>query len=214
MMASSSSRAGDAPRGWWRRNRWWLSGALVFGALAFWLPYRDAVREFVETREPSVPIDVPAGAWGEYEGSRWRVVGVQREDGLRDSVAGYPHSDSSLVIVSYEVIAGRGVTGDALDRCRGRLSDTQGRLWAADAIPSSSLSPARQRLGKSCGSRLGQDFEREKARPGRPFAFHHLYQVPRDVPTRALRGEIAFPASTVTPPGAYLRFDLQRAPLP
>lgn len=204
----------EAGAGWWRRNRWWLVGAVVLGVLAFWLPYRDAVREFVQTREPSQPIDVPAGAWAEYEGSRWRVVGVQREDGLRDGYAGYQHAESSLVIVSYEVIAGRGISPDALDRCRGRLSDVRGRVWNADAIPYASLSRPRQRLGKSCGSRLGADLEREKARPGRPFAFHHLYQVPRGLPTNELRGEIVFPPFKTTPPGAFLRFDLTRAPPP
>jgi hypothetical protein len=86
------------------------------------------VREFVDTREPSHPIDVAAGDWGAYEGSRWRVVGVQREDGLKQGMAGYQTSDSSLVIVTYEVVAGSGVTGDALDRCSGRLSDARGRL--------------------------------------------------------------------------------------
>lgn len=198
----------SASSGWWRRNRFWLGGALVLGALAFWLPYRGAVREFVDTREPSHPVDVAAGDWGAYEGSRWRVVGVQREDGLKQGMAGYQTSESSLVIVTYEVVAGSGVTGDALDRCSGRLSDARGRLWRADAIPYTQLSRARQRLGKACGSRLGEDLEREKARVGRPFRFHHLYQIPRDLPTAQLRGEIAFPAFKTTPPGTYLRFQL------
>lgn len=205
---SAALPVASANAGWWRRNRWWLCGALVAGVLAFWLPYREAVREFVRTREPSLPIDVPAGAWGEYEGSRWRVVRVQREDDLRQGMAGYAESASSLVVVTFEVIPGRGVGGDDLDRCRGRLSDAQGRTWEADAIPYVNLSRARQRLNKSCGSRMGADFRTEKARAGRPFAFHHLYQVPRDVPTNSLRAEIAFPPFMVEPKGAYLRFAL------
>lgn len=194
--------------GWWRRNRLWLCGALVLGALAFWLPYRDAVREFQDRREPRHPRDVAAGQWGEYEGSRWRLVGVRRVDDLLGDFAGYPHDASSLLIVSYDVIPGREATPDLLDRCTGRLSDASGRTWEAGAMPHASLSREQQRLGTRCGSRSNADFEREAARPGEPFRFHHLYQVPRDVPTEALRGEIAFAPFTTTPPGTYLRFDL------
>ncbi len=195
--------------GWWRRNRWWLAGALVSGALAFWLPYRDAVREFVHTREPSVPIPVRAGQWRDYEGSRWRVVRVQRFDQLADMTAGYPHSASSLVVVRYEVVRGRGVSIQDLDRCKGQLSDLRGRRWDADAIPYAKLARQHQRTPRTCGSGLGSGLEREQARPGRPFAFNHIYQVPAGVPTHALRSEIAFPPFMVEPKGAYLRFDLQ-----
>ncbi|MDH5835047.1 hypothetical protein [Luteimonas kalidii] len=197
--------------GWWDRNRFWLLGALVLGVLAFWLPYRDAVHEFQDRREPRHARDVAAGQWGEYEGSRWRLAGVRRVDGLPAAFAGYPHGPSSLLIVSYDVIPGREATPDLLDRCKGRLSDAQGRTWDADAIPHASLDRAQQRLGTRCGSRTNADFEREAARAGEPFRFHHLYQVPRDVPTAALRGEIAFPPFTTTPPGTYVRFELGSA---
>lgn len=197
----------DAPPAWWRRNRWWLGGALVLGVMAFWLPYRGAVREFVETRKPSHPIDVAFGAWGNYEGSRWRVIGVQREE-MKQGSAGYQHSDSSLVVITYEVVRGKDVTSDALDRCNGRASDQEGRYWRADAMVHSQLPQEIRRLNRSCGSRSGENFQRESAVPGRAFEFYHLFQVPRDLPTSELRGEIAFPPFKTTPPGAYLRFKL------
>lgn len=203
---ASPARFDPAPT-WWRRNRWWLGGALLLGVLALWLPYRDAVREFVETRKPSYLIDVPLGAWGEYEGSRWRVIRVRRED-MQQGSAGYQHSDSSLVVVTYEVIRGESVASEELDRCSGRMSDQRGRYWRADAMAHSQLPKAFQRLGKDCGSRMGKEFLRETAMPGRPFEFHHLFQIPRDLPISELRGEIAFPPFKTTPPGAYLRFDL------
>lgn len=208
---ASPHDAGDGPTGWWRRNRFWLAGALVLGALAFWLPYRDAVHEFQDRREPRHPRDVAAGQWGEYEGARWRVAAVERVDDVPDAFAGYPHDASSLLVVSYDVVPGRAATPDLLDRCKGRLSDAQGRTWDAGAMPHASLDRTRQRLGTRCGSRTNADFEREAARPGEPFRFHHLYQVPRAVPTAALRGEIAFPPFTTTPAGTYLRFDLRDA---
>lgn len=197
--------------GWWRRNRVWLAAALVLGALAFWLPYRDAAREFQDRREPRHARDVAPGQWGEYEGSRWRLAGVRRVDDLPAAFAGYPHGPSSLVIVGYDVVPGPDATAELLDRCRGRLSDTSGRTWDADAVPHASLDREQQRIRTRCGSRTGAGLERETARPGEPFRFHHLYQVPRDVPTPGLRGEIAFPPSTTAPPGTYLRFDLRHA---
>jgi hypothetical protein len=207
MILPVSPAPSDASLTWWRRNRGWLVGALLLGVLALWLPYRNALREFVDTRKPSHPIDVPLGAWGDYEGSRWRVIRVQRED-MRDGSAGYQHSDSSLVVVTYEVMRGRNVTSEALDRCNGRLSDQRGRYWRADAMVHSQLPQEFQRLGRDCGSRMGKEFLREKALPARPFEFHHLFQIPRDLPTPELRGEIAFPPFTTTPPGSYLRFNL------
>lgn len=207
MISPESPAPSDASHAWWRRNRWWLGGALLLGVLAFWLPYRDAMREFVETREPSHPIDVAFGTWGDYEGSRWRVIRVQRED-MQQGSAGYQHSDSSLVVVTYEVIRGKSVTSESLDRCNGRMSDRRGRYWNADAMVRSQLSQAFQRLGRDCGSRMGREFLRDTAMPGRPFEFHHLFQVPRDLPISELRGEIAFPPFKTTPPGTYLRFKL------
>ena len=207
MIPPGSTPPPDASSTWWRRNRGWLLGALLLGALAFWLPYRDAVREFRETREPSHPIDVAFGEWADYEGSRWRVTRVQRED-LKQGSAGYLHSDSSLVAVTYEVIRGKDVASEALDRCSGRLSDQDGRYWRADAMVHSQLPPAFRRLGRDCGSRMGEGFLRETALPARPFEFHHLFQVPREVPTSELHGEIAFPPFKTTPPGSYLRFKL------
>ncbi len=204
---AQASGSGD----WWRRNRLWLVGAVVLGALAFWLPYRDAVREFRDKREPSHPQDVAAGTWQAYEGARWRLVGVRRQDGLAETFAGYPHDASSLVVVAYEVIPDPGTSGDTLDRCRGRLSDASGRVWQADAMPRASLSGPLRKLGTSCGSRAAGGLDREQARPGQAFRFYHLYQVPSSVQTESLRGEITFPPMTTTPPGRYVRFALDRA---
>ena len=41
---AQASGSGD----WWRRNRLWLVGAVVLGALAYWLPYSDALRDYLE----------------------------------------------------------------------------------------------------------------------------------------------------------------------
>jgi hypothetical protein len=193
-------------RGWLRGNLGWLLGAAVLGTLAFWLPYREAQREYVERREPSHAIDAATGRWTRYENARWRLIDVRREDGLPQGAGGYLHGDASLLIVTYEVVPGPGIDSDVLDACNGRLVDARGRRWDADALPSAKLSERVRALGTSCGSRLGKDFVREKARPGWPFRFHHVFVVPRDLPRQGLRSELMLPASKTTPPGRYLRF--------
>ena len=93
--------------GWLRRNRWWLAGAVALGAMAFVLPYRAAQHEYGR-RTYTHPLHASAQGWTEYEGSRWRLVGMRREPVL-GVAAPYLHSDAAIVHVVYEVIPGRDV---------------------------------------------------------------------------------------------------------
>lgn len=205
---NTNSPTDAAASGWLRRNGFWLLGALVLGSLAFALPYRSALRE-QERRAPQHAIEVAAGDWGDYEDSRWRVVEVRRVDGLKPGAAGYLSAPASLLAVTYEVIPGATALSDRLDRCESRLSHADGRRWRAGSTSLSRLLGPRDELGNGCGSRLGRDFERVRARADRPFRFRHLYLVPAAQPERELRAELLLPpASGVQPSGHYLRFSL------
>lgn len=207
--------------GWWRRNRFWLPGALVLGVLAFLLPYRANLYEYGR-RGFDHPIDAAADGWTPYQGSRWRLVEVLRDDGASDVVADYPHSKASLLALVYEVVPRKGVTPDALDLCHGRLTDAKGRAWGGPAwggegsLRGASITSSAQRrveraldLSSDCGSRhVRFDQDEVKARPGRPFRFAFLYVIPRDLPTQGLRGEIELDPYNAKPPGSYLRFTL------
>ncbi|WP_242111928.1 hypothetical protein [Luteimonas aquatica] len=204
---SPAAETPSPPRGWWRRNAWWLLGALVLGTLAFLLPYRDALYEQAR-RSPQSPIEVRQGEWADYAGARWRVVDVRRVEKIKLAKGDYFHPDAALVAVRFELVPVTGVSPDKLDICKGRLSDAQGRRWDANALPLSQQREYREDLGTGCGSRLGTGFQRVQARRGQPFRFVHLYQVPTTLPTRGLHAEILMPAHTVEPQGSYLRFAL------
>lgn len=202
--------------GWLRRNRWWLAGALVLGALAFVLPYRAAQHEYGR-RTYTHPVQADGGGWTDYEGSRWRLVGMRFEPVL-GVVARYMHSDAAIVHLVYEVIPGRGVDMKRLNACRGRLQDARGRVWGDQAFTSDLDARTERRIKEQsgleagCASRAGPDFSEIKARPTRPFRFRHSYLVPRDLPRQGLRGEIIVDPFNTTPPGSYITFDLDRAP--
>lgn len=200
------SATGAARNGWWRRNALWLLGALLLGAWAMIVPYREALDEYEKMR-PSHPIDVAPGQWAEYAGARWRVLGV---DTL---AAGGPLSgqrpDATVLAVRFEVVPGRATLAKQLDSCQGRLSDDRQRRWQHT---SSLLDRNRYPQPRSCGSDYADD--QVRALPGRPFRFVHAYQVPREQAQvlQGLRAEIVMPLAKQTPddmpPGTYLRFAL------
>lgn len=214
-------------QGWWRGNRFWLPGALVLGALAFLLPYRAMLYEYGR-RGFHHPIDAAADGWTPYQGSRWRLVEVLRDDSASEVVADYLHPKASLLALVYEVVPGKGVAPAALDKCKGRLTDARGRAWGGPAwgewptfAGATIIQSAKSRVERAleltpkCGSRYVTFDEEIKARPGRPFRFAFLYAIPRDLPTRGLRGELVLDPLEIKPPGSYLRFTLgESRPMP
>lgn len=207
--------------GWARRNRWWLAGAVVMGVLAFVLPYRSAQHEWGR-RGYNHPVEARAQGWTNYQGSRWRLVEVLRDDAVGKVAGGYVHADASLLLLVYEVIPGKGVDAGTLDRCRGRLSDARGRVWGGPpwgvdvafpgdgSIAWKTKSRVARALGleTGCGSRAGVDVLPVKARPTRPFRFFHMFLVPRQLAAQGLYGEIVVDPYRTTPPGSYVRFKL------
>jgi hypothetical protein len=203
-------------RGWLHRNRYWLPGALLLGALAFVLPWRAAQYEYGR-RGFTHPVDGRLDGWNEYEGARWRLVEVRREDGA-GTFADYAHSDASRLLVVFEVIPGKDIDLQALDRCIGRLSDGRGRHWGGQMTAVDEFSTQAQRklerelqLDTRCATRTDADFNDIKARRGEPFRFFHGYLVPRDLPNSALSAEILLNPFETDPPGSYLRFRLPAA---
>ena len=228
MNALPSHDASAPVAGWIRRNRWWLAGAVVMGALAFALPYRSAQHEWGR-RGYSHPVEGRAEGWTTYEGSRWRLVEVLRDDAVSEVAGGYVHGEASLLLLVYEVIPGKGVDTGMLDRCRGRLSDARGRVWGGPpwggdvvfAGDGSIASDTKRRVAKAlglesgCGSRSGAGVLPVKARPTRPFRFFHMFLVPRQLAAQGLYGEIVVDPYRTTPPGSYVRFRLGASrPLP
>jgi hypothetical protein len=212
-------QAGHRPRGWLHRNRWWLPGALVLGALALLLPWRAAEHEYAR-RTYTHPVEGRLDGWTAYEGARWRLVEVRREEG-EGTYADYPHSEASRVLVVFEVIPGKDIDLQVLDRCVGRLSDGRGRHWGGQMVAVDEFSAREQarlermlRLDTRCASRTDASFNNIKARRGEPFRFFHGYLVPRDLPNSDLSAEILLNPYQTTPPGSYLRFRLPAANAP
>lgn len=215
MPSPPPATAPDAPgrRGWLHANRWWLPGALVLGALAFWLPWRAAQHEYGR-RGFTHPVEGRLDGWTRYEGARWRLVEVRREDAA-GTFADYAHSDASRLLVVFEVVPGKDIDLQVLDRCIGRLSDGRGRHWGGQMTAVDEFSPQVQRrierelgLDTRCAARTDADFNDIQARRGEPFRFFHGYLVPRDLPNDALSAEIVIDPFNTDPPGSYLRFRL------
>lgn len=219
-MSTHPATADMPATGWFRRNRWWLAGAIVLGTLAFWLPYRAAQHEWGR-RGYTHPVEARSDGWTTYEGSRWRLVEVLRDDKASNVSGGYLHGDASLLLVVYEVIPGKGIDAESLDRCRGRLSDSRGRVWGGprlggtgSAIGDSAIGEASVRarrtlgLDTGCGTRSDGDALATKARPTRPFRFVHMFLVPRALSSQGLHGEIVLDPFETSPPGSYVRFKL------
>ena len=205
----TTSQPASPSDGWWRRNRAWLLGALLLGVVAFARPYQDALKEYQRWR-PHDPVDVAKGEWAEYAGARWRLVDASLKTATGPGSAfDLQRLDSSVLVLRYEVVPDPGTDPDKLDSCTGRVFDAQGREWENNPLP---LSRYRnpQRLSDMCGSRLGEDFKRQHARPGQPFVFEHLYQLPRSKDWRRLQAGISVPdKALVKDQGSYLRFSLQ-----
>ncbi|MEO6102499.1 MAG: hypothetical protein ABIP44_02540 [Pseudoxanthomonas sp.] len=193
--------------GWWRRNRGWLAGSLVLGTLAFYLPYRDSQAERARSA-PQHRITAESKGWSQYEGSGWRITGVDFEPGEGRAVADYPHAPGSLLLVHYQVMPGSEATARLLDRCRGRLVDSSGRRWLANDPYKLGRRLRDRGFNDSCGTRPGESFVRIEARPGQAFDFSHAYLLPATATRQGLRAEIFFPPSTTTPAGSYLSFPL------
>lgn len=188
-----------SPHSWWRRNRIWLAGAILLGAAAFALPYREALREYRQ-RHPDQPIEVARGAWGHYAGARWRVVAVERLDpaSLGPAFARWPNP--AALSVRFEVIPDSGTRGETLDRCRGRLADTEGRRWDAN--------PSVLRHSGGCGTARDPDLGQIAAVAGQAFGFEQRFQVPGSLPLEGLSAEIEMPRSDNVVDGTYLRIAL------
>lgn len=197
------------PASWWRRNRAWLAGALLLGAVAFVRPYLDALHEY-QRWHPHDPVDVARGQWAHYAGARWRLVDARLKTATGPgSPFDLERLDSAVLALRYEVVPDPGTDASKLDSCKGRLVDARGREWSNNPLPLSRYrSP--ERLSAMCGSRLGADFRREYAQPGRAFAFEHLYQVPRSADWRSMYAAVGVPdPKLVADPGRYLRFSLR-----
>lgn len=188
----------------WRRQLAWLIGALVLAAFAVWWPYWLDRKDY-RLWHPDLPRTVAPGQWGRYEGARWRlvearVVAPTALEGVQ------PRPDSQVVLATLDVIPDNGVRGERLDSCKSALRDTGGRKWNAQPLALSRYRP--KPYGLRCGSRLGEDVQWIHARPGRPFRFHQVYQLPRDVPLAGLTLELQLPGLEHEPRGTFVQFTL------
>lgn len=179
-------------------------GALVLAAWAIWWPYVQDRRDY-RLSNPSVPREAPAGAWVHYENARWRLVAA-RVLAPTDLQGLQLRPDSQVVLATLEVIPDKGVDPNRLDACKSVLRDPDDREWKAQPL---TLTRFPQRpLGLRCGSRLDEHAQWVKARPGRPFRFGQVYQLPRGVPLAGLRLALHLPLLEHEKRGAYLDFRL------
>jgi hypothetical protein len=181
---------------WWRRQRLWLLGALLLGAWALLMPYREAWQGYARTH-PMQAIDVAAGKSVAYEHAQWRLLNVTERDvpGQRE--------DAMVLVARFELVMDADAEATRLDRCRGRISDASGRVWSNDSF---GLLAVKHTLPASCGSGLGADFKTIQAQPGKPWLFEQVYQVPRGIDPKTLRPEIFLAWPEYEPVGRYLRF--------
>lgn len=183
---------------WWRRQRWYLFGAGLFGFWAFFAPLRESWRNYARSH-PLVAIDVPKGAQAEYLGARWRFLNLTERDapGLGES--------RMLLVARFEMTADAGTDVKSLSWCRAGIDDAHGREWEEGYA--SSPVPRAQRLPDSCTSSIDANFKPVLAQPGRPWSFEKSFVLPRGVDVRALRPRIFVITPTMPDaPGSYLRF--------
>ena len=205
----TTSQPASKADGWWRRNRAWLLGALLLGAVAFARPYHDALKEYQRWR-PHDPVDVAKGEWAEYAGARWRLVDASLKTATGPgSKFDLERLDASVLVLRFEVMPNPGTDAEKLDSCKGRVFDPEGREWENNPLPLSRYRDPH-RISAMCGSRLGADFKRELAQPGQPSCSN------TSTCCRAARTGGACTASINVPnpelvddPGSYLRFSLR-----
>lgn len=192
------------PAGWWRRNAGWLLGTAVLGALAFWLPYRDALEQYRQ-RNPSIAVAAGKDDWTAFAGARWKLVGAESLAARDPRLRGPLRKDAEVVLLRYEVIPDSGTKTAELDSCRGAIVDAQGRRWETGGAALPRLSGPR--LPQTCGSGYDDAFKQVLAVPGRPFAFEHALVLPRGQRLDELRARIEMRNSQKAG-GRYLEFAL------
>lgn len=188
----------------WRAQALWLLGALALAAFALWWPYWQDRKDY-RLWHPDLPRVAAPGQWGRYEGARWRlvearVVALSALDGVQ------PRPDSQVVLATLEVIPDNGTHPERLDACKSALRDAAGRKWEAQPLTLSRYRP--KPYGLRCGSRLDGNAQWVHARPGRPFRFQQVYQLPRGVPLAGLVLELQLPGLKHEPRGTFLQFTL------
>lgn len=204
-MTSNDDTAPTAPStGWWRRNAGWLLGTAVFGALALWLPYKDALQRYRE-RNPSVAVIATQGDWTAFAGARWKLVSAESLLSRDPRLRGPLRKDAEVLLLRYEVIPDPDTKISDLDLCRGAIVDAQGRRWDTGGAALPRLSGPR--LPETCGSGYDDAFRRVIAVPARPFAFQHAFVLPRGQRLDALRARIEF-KNTNKADGRYLEFSM------
>lgn len=204
MTTNDDSGADAPPPGWWRRNAGWLVGTAVLGALALWLPYRDALQQYRQ-RNPDTAVVAAKGDWTAFAGARWKLVSTETLLPRDPRLRGPLRKDAEVLLLRYEVIADEGTKAADLDRCRGAIVDAQGRRWETGGAALPRLSTPR--LPDTCGSGYDADFKQVMALPTRPFAFEHVYVLPRGRRPDELRARIEL-KNTDKAQGRYLEFAL------
>lgn len=182
---------------WWRVQRWYLLGALVFGAWALYAPYRAAWRNWARSH-PMVPLEVRKDAQAGYLGARWRLLNLTERD-----VTGL-EPDQMVLVARFEMVLDAGTDPKALSLCEARLTDARGRAWTSNSAPAGA---SRRTLPTACASGFDKDLKAVLPEPGKPWLFEKSFLVPRGLEVRALGVEI-FVTPMVEPerPGLYLRF--------
>lgn len=201
---TAAAAATAPPSGWWRRNALWLAGTAVVGALALWLPYRDALQRYRE-RNPSTAVPAHKHDWTAFNGARWKLVAAESLLPRDPRLRGPLRKDAEVVLLRFEVIPDSGTKTRDLDTCVGAIVDAQGRRWNAGAGNLPRLSGPR--LPATCGSGYDDAFKQVLAVPGRPFAFQHAFVLPRGQRLSELRARIEFRYSDKAD-GRYLEFAL------
>lgn len=204
MNATPTKTNADPATGWWRRNSGWLVGTAVLGALALWLPYRDALRQYRE-RNPSVAVIAAKGDWTAFAGARWKLISAESMIAGDPRLRGRLRKDAEVLLLRYEVIPDPDTKATDLDLCRGAIVDAQGRRWDAGGGALPRLSGPR--VPETCGSGYDTGFKRVTAVPARPFAFQHAFVLPRGQRLDELRARIEF-KNTKKADGRYLEFSL------